>query len=79
MIKDKTMELPKERQGYISRISFNLLNQQSTYFFKWTNILKIFLFVQVTSDEEAPPPLPPKKSQMREASVETVSYHSAVN
>ena len=40
---------------------------------------KIFLFVQVTSDEEAPPPLPPKKSQMREASVETASYHSAVN
>ena len=39
----------------------------------------MYFFVQVTSDEEAPPPLPPKKSQMREASVETSSYHSLVN
>lgn len=31
----------------------------------------------VTSDEEAPPPLPPKKShQIREASVDNSSYHS---
>ena len=51
-------------------------------FFKGTKSLKyvhMYFFVQVTSDEEAPPPLPPKKSQMREASVETSSYHSLVN